>query len=91
MRTLSSRFSHGVIVTNPPYGERLLGEKELQTLYRDFGKAYRSLDDWSAYVITSYDNFERYFGARADKTRKLYNSELECKLYRYLGAPPKRK
>ena len=91
MRTLSSRFSHGVIVTNPPYGERLLGEKELQTLYRDFGKVYRSLDDWSAYVITSYDNFERYFGARADKTRKLYNSELECKLYRYLGAPPKRK
>ncbi len=91
MRILSSRFSHGVIVTNPPYGERLLGEKELQTLYRDFGKVYRSLDDWSAYVITSYDNFERYFGARADKTRKLYNSELECKLYRYLGAPPKRK
>lgn len=91
MRTLSSRFSHGVIVTNPPYGERLLGENELQTLYRDFGKVYRSLDDWSAYVITSYDNFERYFGARADKTRKLYNSELECKLYRYLGAPPKRK
>lgn len=91
MRTLSSRFSHGVIVTNPPYGERLLKEKELQTLYQDFGKVYRSLDEWSAYIITSYGNFERYFGARSDKTRKLYNSELECKLYRYLGAPPKRK
>ena len=91
MRTLSSRYSHGVIVTNPPYGERLLQEKELQTLYRDFGKVYQSLDEWSAYVITSYDNFERYFGMRSDKTRKLYNSELECKLYRYLGAPPKKK
>ena len=91
MRSLSSRYSHGVIITNPPYGERLLKEKELQNLYVDFGKVYRSLDDWSAYVITSYGNFERYFGARADKTRKLYNSELECKLYRYLGAPPKRK
>ena len=91
MRSLSSRYSHGVIITNPPYGERLLKEKELQNLYADFGKVYRSLDDWSAYVITSYGNFERYFGARADKTRKLYNSESECKLYRYLGAPPKRK
>ena len=91
MRSLSSRYSHGVIITNPPYGERLLKEKELQNLYVDFGKVYRSLDEWSAYVITSYGNFERYFGARADKTRKLYNSELECKLYRYLGAPPKRK
>ena len=91
MRSLSSRYSHGVIITNPPYGERLLKEKELQNLYVDFGKVYRSLDDWSAYVITSYGNFERYFGARANKTRKLYNSELECKLYRYLGAPPKRK
>ncbi|MBO5774050.1 MAG: class I SAM-dependent RNA methyltransferase [Clostridia bacterium] len=91
MRSLSSRFSHGVIVTNPPYGERLLKENELKTLYADFGKVYRSLDEWSAYVITSYGNFERCFGAKSDKTRKLYNSELECKLYRYLGAPPKRK
>ncbi|MBO7156876.1 MAG: class I SAM-dependent RNA methyltransferase [Clostridia bacterium] len=91
MRNLRSRFSHGVIVTNPPYGERLLKEDELKELYRDFGKVYRALDEWSAYVITSYDNFEKFFGARADKTRKLYNSELECKLYRYLGAPPKKK
>lgn len=91
MRTLRSRYSHGVIITNPPYGERLLSENELKVLYKDFGDVYRSLDEWSAYVITSYDNFEKYFGKRSDKTRKLYNSELECKLYRYLGAPPKRK
>ncbi len=91
MRTLRSRYNHGVIITNPPYGERLLNDNEVRALYEDFGKVYRSLDDWCAYVITSYDNFEKYFGARADKTRKLYNSELECKLYRYLGTPPKRK
>lgn len=91
MRALRSRFSHGVIITNPPYGERLLSEAELKVLYKDFGDVFRALDEWSAYVITSYDNFERYFGKRSDKTRKLYNSELECKLYRYLGAPPKRK
>ncbi len=91
MRSLRSRFSHGVICTNPPYGERLLKEDELKTLYRDFGKVFNSLDEWSAYIITSYDNFEHYFSKKSDKTRKLYNSELECKLYRYLGAPPKRK
>ncbi len=90
MRDLKSRFSHGVIVTNPPYGERLLKEDELKELYRDFGKVYGSLDEWCAYVITSYVGFEKYFGKRATKTRKLYNSELECNLYQYLAAPPKR-
>ena len=89
MRNLSSRFSHGVIVTNPPYGERLMKEDELRELYRDFGKVFNSLDEWCAYVITSYMAFEKYFGKKATKTRKLYNSELECNLYQYLGKPPK--
>ena len=89
MRNLSSRFSHGVIVTNPPYGERLMKEDELRELYRDFGKVFTSLDEWCAYVITSYMAFEKYFGKKATKTRKLYNSELECNLYQYLGKPPK--
>lgn len=91
MRDLSSRFAHGVIITNPPYGERLLAGSELTELYRDFGKLYSGLDRWSAYVITSYGAFERYFGKRADKKRKLYNSELECTLYRFLGAKPQNK
>ena len=89
MRNLSSRFSHGVIITNPPYGERLLKEAELKELYRDFGKVYGDLDEWCAYVITSYLPFEKYFGRRATKTRKLYNSELECNLFQYLAKPPK--
>ena len=89
MRNLSSRFSHGVIITNPPYGERLLKEDDLKELYRDFGKVYGNLDEWCAYVITSYLPFEKYFGRKATKTRKLYNSELECNLFQYLAKPPK--
>jgi putative N6-adenine-specific DNA methylase len=64
-------------------------EDELKDLYRDFGKVYGNLDEWCAYVITSYMAFEKYFGRRATKTRKLYNSELECNLYQYLAKPPK--
>lgn len=90
MRDVSSRFSHGVIVTNPPYGERLMDEAELKILYRDFGTMTRKLDEWCVYAITSYRAFEKYFGARADKVRKLYNSELECNFYQYLAAPPKK-
>ncbi len=89
MRTVSSKYPCGVIITNPPYGERLSGGSELTELYRDFGKMFVALPDWSAYVITSYGAFERYFGRKADKKRKLYNSELECTLYRFLGAKPK--
>lgn len=90
MREVSSRFSHGVIVTNPPYGERLMDEAELKILYKDFGAMTRKLDEWCVYAITSYRAFEKYFGARADKVRKLYNSELECNFYQYLAAPPKK-
>lgn len=91
MRDVSSRFSHGVIVTNPPYGERLMDEAELKVLYRDFGAMTRKLDEWCVYAITSYRAFEKYFGARADKVRKLYNSELECNFYQYLASPPPKK
>ena len=89
MRTLSSRYSHGVIITNPPYGERLSGGRELETLYRDFSKVFFSLDEWSLYLLTSAPNFEYCFNKKADKKRKLFNSELETTLYRYLGKPPK--
>jgi len=90
MREVCSRYQYGVIVSNPPYGERLMEEKELRELYKDFGKLYRSLDGWSLYAITAYGDFERCFGKRADGNRKLFNAGLECKLYRYLGARPPR-
>ena len=91
MRKIKSRYAHGIMMANPPYGERLSGGNELIQLYRDFGKMFTSLDEWSCYVVTTVQNFEKYFGRKADKTRKLYNSELECRLYSFLGAPPKRK
>lgn len=90
MRNISSRFSHGVMVANPPYGERLMTENEVAALYKDFGKLFFSLDEWSLYAITAYGNFEKAFGKRADKTRKLYNGGLECRLFEYFGAPPKK-
>lgn len=90
MRDVSSRFSHGVIITNPPYGERLMDETELRLLYQDFGKMTQNLDEWCVYAITSYKAFEKYYGKRADKIRRLYNSELECNFYQYLASPPQK-
>lgn len=83
MRAFSSRYAHGYMVTNPPYGERLMRGKELDVLYRDLNKVYTSLDDWRLALITSYYAFERAFGAKAKKRRKLYNAELEATLYFY--------
>lgn len=88
MRKVSSRFSHGVIISNLPFGERLLKERQLQPLYKDFGKMVSSLDEWCCYAFTSYPDFEKYYGRRADKKRKLYSSQLECTLYQFLALPP---
>ena len=91
MREISSRYSYGVMIANPPYGERLLKEREIKVLYRDFSKMFNSLDNWSLYVITPYEEFEKVFGKKATKNRKLFNGNIECKLYQYMGAkPPKR-
>lgn len=89
MRGISSRYKYGVIISNPPYGERLMEERELRELYKDFGKLYRSMDGWSLYTITAYPDFERCFGKKADGNRKMYNAGIECRLYRYLGSKPK--
>lgn len=91
MRNVSSRYSHGVIISNLPFGERLLKERQLQPLYKDFGKMVESLDEWSCYAFTSYPDFEKFYGKRADKKRKLYSSQLECTLYQFLASPPKYK
>ena len=80
--------SHGVLFANPPYGERLMGRRELEEMCRGFGRAFSALDEWSAFVITSMRSFEKYFGRKADKKRTLYNSEIECSLLRFPGAPP---
>ncbi|MDD6903209.1 MAG: class I SAM-dependent RNA methyltransferase [Eubacteriales bacterium] len=90
MRDFSSRFSHGVIISNPPYGERLSDRKEVEKLYRDYGKKVALLDDWCAYTLTPVDDFERLFGKKADKKRKIYNGKIECCYYSHLAPLPKK-
>ena len=81
----------GRVVTNPPYGERILEKKEAEELYRAFGKAARGLPEgWKVSVLSSHTEFERTFGCQADKKRKLYNGMLKCDLFQY-GTDRRRK
>lgn len=83
---------YGFVITNPPYGERLEDKKDLPKLYQTFGESCRMLDSWSVYMITSYEDAERYFGRRADKNRKIYNGMLKTYFYQFPGPkPPRRK
>lgn len=73
----------GTIVCNPPYGERLMTPREAEQLYRDMGSVLSNLSPWQVYIITSHPQFERLFGRRADKIKKLYNGMIPCQLYQY--------
>lgn len=88
VRQLSSREKYGFIVTNPPYGQRLEEQATVEQLYRDMGKRFLALDTWSYNIITAYLDFERCFGRKADKKRKLYNGMLKTNLYQYFGPKP---
>ncbi len=89
---LSHPKKYGFIVTNPPYGERLEEKEALPAIYRAFGESFKALDSWSAYVITSFEQTEKYFGRKADKNRKIYNGMLKTYFYQFLGPkPPKKK
>ncbi len=83
VKELSSPHRHGVIVTNPPYGERLMTVKEANDLYRVFGERCKDLSDWQINVITSAPQFEKYFGKRSTSNRKLFNANKECHYYIY--------
>ena len=75
---------NGLIVTNPPYGERISDHKAAEEIYTAFGRAWRGAAKWKLYLLSSHTEFERCFGKRADKKRKLYNGMLKCDLYIYL-------
>ena len=79
----------GTIVCNPPYGERMMTEREVEKLYRDMGKCFDALAPWQVYILSSYFDFEKHYGRRADKVRKLYNGMLPCNLYQYFKNPKK--
>ena len=88
VRALSHPKKYGFVITNPPYGERLEDKEDLPALYQAFGESFRKLDSWSAYMITSYEEAERYFGRKADKNRKIYNGMLKTYFYQFQGPKP---
>lgn len=87
---LSHPKKYGFLITNPPYGERLHDKEQMPELYRMIGEKYRSLDSWSMYLISAYENAERYIGRKADKNRKIYNGMMKTYFYQYLGPKPPR-
>lgn len=82
---------YGFIITNPPYGERLEEKEDLPILYKEIGEAFQRLDSWSEYVITAYEDAERYIGKKADKNRKIYNGMMKTYFYQFLGPKPPKK
>ena len=88
---LSHPKKYGFIITNPPYGERLEEKEALPKLYKEFGQALSGLDAWSCYILTSYEDTERYIGRKADKNRKIYNGMIKAYIYQFLPAQNHRK
>lgn len=87
---LRSKQKYGYIICNPPYGERLGDKLQAEQLYREMGETFKALDTWSFYVLTSHPDFERLFGRRSDKKRKLYNGRIQCNYYQFYGPRPPR-
>ena len=81
--------AEGVMICNPPYGERMMERQSAQRLYAAFGRHVKFADGWKKYIITSEPEFEHYFGRRADKKRKLYNGMIKCDYYMYMGGRAK--
>ncbi len=88
LKDLSSPKKYGFIITNPPYGERLEEKNELPPLYKEMGKVFSSLDSWSYYLITAYEDAQKYIGKTADKNRKIYNGMMKTYFYQYMGPKP---
>ena len=88
---LSLPCDEGILICNPPYGQRMMEQQSAQRLYAALGRHLKFADGWKKYVITSEPEFEHYFGKRADKKRKLYNGMIKCDYYMYLGPRQKGK
>ncbi len=88
---LSHPKKYGFLITNPPYGERLEEKEALPALYSTIGERFRALNDWSMFLITSYENAERDLGKKADKNRKIYNGMMKTYFLQYFGQKPPRR
>ena len=82
---------YGFLITNPPYGERLEDKEKLPGIYKTFGESFKGLNDWSAYVITPYEDIEKDFGRKATRKRKIYNGMIKTNLYSFEGPKPPKK
>lgn len=91
VKDFKTEKEYGVIVANPPYGERLGEEEQVRVLYREMGEVFRPLKTWSKYILTSDLAFEEFYGAKATKKRKLYNGAIRTDLFQYWGERPPRK
>ncbi|MHC0035751.1 THUMP domain-containing class I SAM-dependent RNA methyltransferase [Pseudoneobacillus sp. C159] len=90
VKDISTPLEYGVMVGNPPYGERLGEKTAVESMYRDMGKAFAKLDTWSIYILTSHEQFEQFYGKPATKKRKLFNGFIRTDLYQYWGPRPPR-
>ena len=88
IRELNHPKKYGFIMTNPPYGERLEEKEGLPALYRELGEGLSRLDSWSAYIITAFDQAEKYIGKKAVKNRKIYNGMIKTYFYQFPGPKP---
>lgn len=91
VKELNNPKKYGFIITNPPYGERLEEKADLPELYRIIGEGYKRLDSWSMYLITSYEEAEKYIGREATKNRKIYNGMIKAYFYQFMGPRPPRR
>ena len=83
--------TYGVIISNPPYGEKMGETKAIEKLYVQLGRKFKKLDTWSIYLLTANENFEKIYGKKADKRRKLYNGRIKVNYYQYFGPRPPKK
>lgn len=91
MRDVDLKDEYGVVITNPPYGERMGEKQEVHRLYRDLGSKFSEFKTWSVYVITAEEEFEKLYGKKADRKRKLYNGRIKVDYYQYYGPRPPKK
>ncbi len=89
LEEFSSKKPYGCVVCNPPYGERIGEADEVVALYRQMGLVFGALESWSVFVLTAHPDFEKYYGRKADKNRKLYNGKIRCYLHQYFGPLPR--
>lgn len=90
-RDIEYKDEYGIVISNPPYGERIGEKNQINKLYKDMGNIFRQLDTYSIYILTSNEEFEKLYGKKANRKRKLYNGRIKVDYYQYYGPRPDNK